>query len=299
MKILVTGGRGFIGGHVVEELAARGYEPVVFDRQIRKIDGVETILGDIRDPVAVDEAVAHTDGVIHLAGVLGTAETIANPLPAMKTNIEGGLHVLDSVTAHGVPLVNIAVGNWFEQNPYSISKYTVERFAEMYRREHGTHVVTVRALNAYGPRQVPARPYGPSKVRKIMPAFICRALTGIPIEVYGDGEQVMDVVHVTDVARALVNALGNVDALLGHQLEIGTGIPTTVNDVAKLVADAVDGCEIRHLPLRGGETPGVVVLADKTKVAPLIDPDAVTDPSEGIPATVEWFRSEWLPTWES
>jgi len=89
------------------------------------------------------------------------------------------------------------------QNTYSITKSTVERFVAMYNAERGTKVNVVRAMNAYGPRQVPAAPYGPSKVRKIAPSFICRALKGDPLEMYGTGSQVSDMVYVTDVAEAL------------------------------------------------------------------------------------------------
>jgi UDP-glucose 4-epimerase len=109
------------------------------------------VLGDIRDATSVTEAVSHADGVIHLAGVLGTQETIDNPRPAAETNILGGLNVLEAIAQYGVPAVNIAVGNHWMNNTYSITKSTVARFADMYNRYRGTRVSVVRALNAYGP----------------------------------------------------------------------------------------------------------------------------------------------------
>ena len=270
-KVLVTGGSGFIGSYVVERLLSDGLEVVVFDHSQKphSLDGVTTYLGDIRDDVAVTEAMSHVDGFIHLAGVLGTQETIANPKPAIMTNIVAGLNILEAAVQYDVSGVNIAVGNHWEHNPYSISKSTVERLVSMYRKYRGARVSTVRALNAYGPRQSVAEPYGTSRVRKIMPSFIMRALHGDPIEIYGDGEQVMDMIFVSDVADFLVDTL-YITAGVGPLTEIveaGTGRSTTVNEIAEAVRRAVmetniHDVEITHIPLRGGETPGAVVKAD-------------------------------------
>ena len=131
--VLVTGGGGFIGSYVVEELLRRQYKVVVFDTRWRKpIEGAEVVLGDTRDATSVTEAIAHVDGVIHLAGVLGTQETITNPRPAVETNVMGGLNVLEACAQYDLPLVNIAVGNWWMNNTYSITKNTVERFCDMW-----------------------------------------------------------------------------------------------------------------------------------------------------------------------
>jgi UDP-glucose 4-epimerase len=294
---LVTGAVGFIGSHVVDTLQARGRQVIAFDR--RTCPGTETILGDIRDPAAVTDAMSHADSWIHLAGILGTQETIANPVPAAETNILGGLNVLQAAAQYGLPGVNIAVGNHWESNTYSISKSTTERFCSMYRAYRGLPVTTVRALNAYGPRQTVAAPFGPSKVRKIMPSFICRALTGAPIEVYGDGNQVMDMVHVRDVASILVDALVRTEAHGGIDtvLEAGTGRRTTVLDIARTVGRVVGDPDIKHLPMRPGETPGAVVLADPATMKVLGPRPALITLEQGIAETVAWYRDNWLPGW--
>ena len=294
MKVLVTGGTGFIGSYVCDVLLGRGCEPLVFDRQAgrpRYAGAANVILGDVRDPVAVTEAVAHADAVIHLAGVLGTQETVGNPRPAAETNVLGSLNVFEAVAQYQLPAVYICVGNWWEQNSYSITKTCAERFAVMFNRERGTRISAVRAMNAYGPRQVPAAPFGPSKVRKIMPAFICRALTGQPLEVYGDGEQVMDMVHAADVAGALVEELFSPSGLDTPRV-VGTGARTTVNDIAEMVCRAAGQGEIVHVPLRPGESPGAEVLAPERRY------DFV-QLQAGTFETVEWFRERWLPTWRS
>lgn len=263
--ILVTGGAGFIGSYVTRLLLQRAYNVLVFDHSLRPNDrvGVATFVGDIRDPVAVTEAMAHADGFIHLAGVLGTAETIQNPGPAILTNVTGGLNVLEAAVQYDVPGVNIAVGNYWENNPYSISKNSVERLVHMYVAHRRARVTNVRALNAYGPGQSVAAPYGNSKVRKIVPSFVMRALHGDFIQVYGDGLQVMDMIYVEDVAEVLVDALEHT-MYHGPQptIEAGTGLNTTVIDVARAVRDLVPGAVIQFLPMRPGESAARPVVAD-------------------------------------
>jgi UDP-glucose 4-epimerase len=292
--VLVTGGNGFIGRYVVEELASRGYAPAVLDTRWREPSGgAQLVLGDVRDATSVTEAVAHADGVIHLAGVLGTQETIRNPRPAAEVNILGGLNVLEACSQYDVPLVNIAVGNYWMNNTYSISKNTIERFVEMHQRFRHSRMTTVRALNAYGPRQVAAEPFGPSKVRKVMPSFICRALTGMPIEIYGDGSQIMDMIYVEDVARILVSALEATQAGPQGTFQAGTGRRTTVNDIAAVVADEVTAVtnravEITHLPMRAGEDENSIVIGDPDTLKPL-DIGSLVTLEQGAKWTVAYF----------
>lgn len=297
-NVLVTGGAGFIGSYVVDRLLRDGHHVLILDHTAKHENpdrsGVTTYLGDMRDSVAVTEAMAHSDAFIHLAGVLGTQETIGNPVPAIMTNIQGGLNVLEAAAQYQLPGVNIAVGNHWEQNPYSISKSTVERLVWMYNLYRGTRISVVRALNAYGPRQSVAAPYGPSKVRKIMPSFIMRALHGDPIEVYGDGQQVMDMIFVSDVADILVDALYRTaaDGNFIHVLEAGTGANTTVLEIAETVVQEVGSGTIVHLPLRLGETPGAIVKADPSTLNVLYGPEGreFVPLGEGVRRTVEFYQ---------
>jgi UDP-glucose 4-epimerase len=304
MRIAVTGGAGFIGGHVVDELIDQGHDPLIFDHHGRRHrPDVDLMLGDTRDDTAVTEMAAHVEGIIHLASVLGTQETIANPRPAVTTNVISGLNVFEAGCQYDLPVVNIAVGNAGMDNPYSASKTCVESLGRMFAKDRGLRLNQVRAVNAYGPRQLMAAPYGHGRVRKIMPAFIARALTGVPIEVYGDGQQVSDMVHVRDVARALVNALeyaakGDVVPLA----EVGPVVHHTVLEVAKLVNECARGgvtddrLDIGHLPMRPGETPGAYVTADTTTLPAIgIDPAELIPLERGVLQTVAWFRENWLP----
>lgn len=287
-KILVTGGSGFIGSHVVDELRDRGYAVTIFDHYGKKPhrEDVEVFLGDTRDAVAVTEAVAVHDGVIHLAGVLGTQETINNPAPAVETNIMGGLNVFQACRQYGKPCVYIAVGNHWMNNSYSISKTTAERFALMFNKEHGTRIAVVRALNAYGPRQK-ALP-----VKKIMPNFILPALRGEAIQIYGDGSQIMDMIYVKDVAAILVDALDKDHKQFDSIFEAGTGRRTTVKQIAEMVIQAVGKGSIEYLPMRPGEPEHSVVLGDPETLVPLgIDPVKFFVPlEEGIKETVKYYE---------
>jgi UDP-glucose 4-epimerase len=293
VKVLVTGGAGFIGSATVSELRNRGHEPVIFGRTQRP--GTESILGDVRDATAVTEAVAHADAVIHLAGVLGTAETIWNPRPAAETNILGGINVLEACSQYQAPLVNIAVGNHFENSTYSITKTAVERFVKMYATFRDLPACNVRAYNVYGPGQSVAQPYGSSRVRKIIPSFITRALHGEPIQVYGDGSQVMDMIYITDAARCLVQALEKGPAN-GTVYHAGTGRRTTVSQIAGAVSYEVRqqagiDARIKWLPMRPGETPGSEVLAEVRSVEILgINPQDFTLLSDGLVSTVGYYR---------
>jgi UDP-glucose 4-epimerase len=305
MKVGVTGGMGFIGGYVVEELLERGHEPVVMDRQSQPLQEamwVPTFFGDVRDEVAMCEFAAHVEGMIHLAAVLGTQETVQNPRPAARSNLEGGLNFLEACTQYQIPGVYIAVGNWWMNNPYSITKNMIERFAAMYNADRNGRFNVVRAVNAYGPRQLAAAPFGPGKVRKITPALVCRALSGMPMELYGGGHQVSDMVHVKDVAKALVTSLeyANNNVILDKAVEVGSHRPVTVRHVANLINTLVpNSVPIVDLPMRPGEKEGDVVKADFTTLSQIdMDPQDLIGLDTGMHETVEWFRANEGTHWK-
>lgn len=314
MKVGVTGGQGFIGSHIVHALLSNGHEVVVFDRHNHKHlpDPVEFFQGDVRDSTAVVELAAHVDGIIHLAAVLGTQETISNPRPSAETNILGSLNVFEAANQYGLPMVYAGVGNhWMRDHgtgAYTISKTAAEDFTRMFNKYRDGRITTVRPVNAYGPGQSVAAPYGSSKVRKIMPSFICRALTGTAIEIYGDGTQVSDCVYVGDVARVFTGALeytatqGPADTPIG----VGPATSVTVNAIATLVANEVarqTGTEpvgVAHLPMRPGEVPNAVVQADVSTLLQLPEEyheEMFLPLSEGIESTVSYYLQSWLPGW--
>lgn len=304
MKVLVTGGLGFIGGHVVEELIKRNITPVVFDRFPPKSDNdlrlpqvpFEFFFGDIRDRNAVSEAVGFCDGAINLAGVLGTSETVDNPFPSAEANIMGGLNFLEACRQHKKKGVQIAVGNHFMNNTYAITKTTIERMALMYNKEHGTQIAVVRGLNVYGPRQKH------KPVRKITPNFICQALRGEPIKIFGSGESVMDMIYVKDIAAILVDALFSHD-IYDKTFSAGCGVKTTVNDIANLInkivgnMNLVSSAGVEHIDMRAGEVDNSIVLGEPETLLPLapenIDHYPLLSLEEGMAKTIEWYKTNY------
>lgn len=312
MKIGITGGMGFIGQHTARVARERGHDVVLFDhnaddRLVRHLDdneGVYGMLGDVRDEVDMRELAAHVDGIIHLAACLGTQETIKYPLPAAQTNVLGGLNFLEAVAQYGIAGAYIGVGNHWMQNTYSITKTTVERFVHMFNNDRGTHVNIVRAMNAYGPGQSVAPPFGSAKVRKITPSFVCRALTGMPIELYGGGYQTSDMCYVGDVAQALVRALecSARGETFEKPVEVGPDVSGTVRETAYLVAHLVaemygiPQSTLVDLPMRPGETPGAVVKADWLTLEQVNMTVADLKPLVvGMRETIEWYHDNWLP----
>lgn len=309
-KVGVTGGMGFIGRYVVEELQRKGYTSVIFDHHRRSEreypSGVEVFLGDVRDEVAMTEFAAHVDGIIHLAAVLGTQETIKNPRPAAHSNLQGGLNFLEACVQYNLPGVYIAVGNWWMNNPYSITKNMVERFVHMFNKDRGARINIVRAVNAYGPRQLAAEPFAHGKVRKITPSLVCRALSGMSMELYGGGKQVSDMVYVGDVAKALVLALeaarkGNV---LDHAVEVGPVEHKTIREVAEMVNEEMDQCamprvDIVSLPMRPGEKEGDKVTADAETLREIgFEPEDLVGFAFGLHETVQYFQGSEGKDWK-
>jgi UDP-glucose 4-epimerase len=252
MNVLVTGSAGFIGTWVRDALHRDGHVMTGFDGE-----------RDVRDARAIAKAIEddQVEAVINLAGVLGTAETFGDgERHAADVNIVGAVTIFDAAAKAGIPVVQIGTGHKGQPNPYAITKGAAEDLALARARWKGERIAVVRAYHAYGPGQKPFPPHGPSRVRKIIPSFVCRALTGMPLEINGDGTQLIDLVHVADVADVLVAAIGGP---YGEVTEAGTGKATSVYAAASEVIARCGGsaARIAHVPMRDGEPEGTTVVA--------------------------------------
>lgn len=238
MRVVVTGGTGFIGSAVCRELKERDHEPILFDRA----NGQDVMYDRLPD----------ADHCVHLAGLLGTDELFDTPDLAVDANIKGTLRVLEWCAVNAAGYTGILMPPVFA-SVYTATKLCAEHLAKAWHHTYSVPVSHVRAFNAFGPGQK----HGPGHPRKIIPAFATSAWRNEPLTVWGDGEQTVDLIHTSDLARMLVDATsyGNCETFDG-----GTGTAWTVNEVADMVITAADSAStIEYRPMRRGETPTEIV----------------------------------------
>jgi len=290
-RLLILGGDGFIGGYVADEAIARGFEVAVFDQyDHRRRSDVVAFLGDIRDAVSVRRAVSLADYAINLAAILGTQETIRTAVDCVETNLIGTLNFLQACIPgafHKVRGVQIGIGNYWMDSPYPITKRAALAFTRMFNKELGTEVAMVRAMHAYGERQK-AQP-----VRKIVPTFVLQALRGEPLSIYGDGEQIVDMIYVGDLAKILLDACTGRNVEYDRVYEAGLGRRLTVNEVAqKIVEAAGSSSELLRLPMRPGEEENAVICAHPETLEGLGSYEFVRF-EDGIRQVIDWYRSNY------
>jgi UDP-glucose 4-epimerase len=264
MRIAVTGGAGFLGRSTIAFGQAAGHEMHAIDRNAtgRAADFEDwradvtnwDVLADVLDTIRPDH-------VIHLAGVLGTAELFDDANRAVQVNVGGALNVIQWCTEQQAGYTTITMPDSGWANVYAATKGCAVTLAEAYRRHKGLRVSNVCAYNAYGPAQA----HGPGHPQKIIPTFARWAWNGEAIQVWGDGEQTVDLVHADDIARMLIDATAFGD---GETFDAGTGEALTVNQVADYVNevcgnldDADRSPRIEYLPMRAGEDPGTEIVA--------------------------------------
>lgn len=276
MKIAATGGNGFIGRATIAAAVRAGHMAWSFDRESH-----QDILGDLSGLALHGDPMNMPDTVIHLAGMLGTDELFDQAEEAVQANVIGTLRILEWCREHHVRYVGITMPPVFP-SVYTATKICATRLASAWNRTHGIAVSHVRAFNAYGPHQA----HGPGHPQKIVPTFATEAWAGRPIPVWGDGEQIIDLVSSHDVGRMLVEAAGHGDDAV---FDAGTGVPVTVNELAHRVLDWTGSTAgIEYKPMRRGEEAGALAAAqgdgwDRLGWKPELDWDRVE-------AAVRWYR---------
>jgi UDP-glucose 4-epimerase len=267
--MLITGGEGFIGSHLKKYFNASTYD--LKNKQ------------DILDRDALENAIIGQDYVLHLAGMLGTHELVDDVENAVKINILGTINVLDMCAKHKVRVLVASKPNVWK-NTYSITKECVENFVEMYRREHGLEAVITKWFNVYGPGQPLEEEIG---YKKAVPTWIVDTIRGKKIEIYGDGEQTMDLIHTDDICSSVDAILKNWEKCEGKTFEIGKD-EITCNDLAKMI-----GAEINHIPMRKGETPATRLKADTSLITELTGWKPIKGLEEGLKETIKWYENKY------
>lgn len=277
MKICVTGGHGFLGRATIAAASRAGHLAWSFDHS-RGHD----VLGDLSALHYTGSAPLRPDVVIHLAGILGTDELFDEVERAIDVNVRGAARILGWCRANGAGYVGITMPPVFP-SVYTATKLAADRLASAYHHAYGVPVSRVRAYNAYGPGQS----FGPGHPQKIIPTFAVTAWRGEPIPVWGDGQQIVDLVHARDVGRMLVDAASHGDDAV---FDGGTATPVTVNEVAHRVLDMTGSrAGIRHLPMRRGETDSRALSAAQGAGWARLDWKPLLDWSE-VEHTVRWYR---------
>ncbi|MDD5439079.1 MAG: NAD-dependent epimerase/dehydratase family protein [Candidatus Omnitrophica bacterium] len=266
MKVLVTGGNGFIGRHVVRELASRKIEVISFDitPPQEEIKGVTSIVGTIIDEFLLGEYMKQCDAVLHLAAVLGVKRAEKHLLKCLTINIQGTIKILEACVMNNIPRVlTVSSSEVFGDlnknkisetapfNPksgYAISKLAGEKYTEAFGKEYGLKYTVVRFFNIYGPGQV---------AEFVVPRFIKMVQHNIRPTIYGDGKQIRSFCHIGDAARALVDVFlhpssANQTFNIGNDLE-----PVTMEDVAfRVIKEAGSSLKPVYLPFSESDREG-------------------------------------------
>jgi UDP-glucose 4-epimerase len=297
MKVLVTGGAGFIGSHVVDKLIAHGHEPRILDLVPSPYHtDVDTLIGDLCDPDVAREAMAGCDSVVHLAAMADVDEVAKEPARTDRVNTHGTQVLLDAARETGVKRFVYASTIWVygdasdpeavdEDAPLGLPKhfYTATKIAgEMYTASYGELYGLEWTILRFG------IPYGPrARPTAVVPAFTAKALAGQPLTIAGDGTQSRRFVYVEDladgVARSLVPVAANrVYNLVGRE-------NTSVRAIARTVRDIVGDVKIVHIEGRAGDLRGGNISG--ARAAEELGWEPTTPFAEGVRRYVEWVTA--------
>jgi dTDP-glucose 4,6-dehydratase len=314
MRVLVTGGAGFIGSHFVKALLSGGDEAIVLDKltyagNTANLEGfdVELVVGDIADPEAVERAASGCDAVVNFAAESHVDRSILTPRAHIDTNVVGVQVLLERVRANDIRLVHVSTDEVYgdldqggssreedrlrPSSPYSASKAGGDLQVESYVRTYGVDALVTRGSNTYGPNQYP---------EKVLPLFITNALDGEPLPLYGDGRQIRDWLFVGDHCAGVGAALRLGRA--GEIYNIGGGAERENRDITARIIEATDAdpALVRHVEDRPGHDRRYSL--DTTKARRELSWEPLVTLDEGLARTVAWYRDNrawWEPIKQS
>ena len=305
---LVTGGAGFIGSHLTEELTRRGHTVRVADnlvtgkrRNLDHIPGVEFLEGDLADAAFAGRAVRGMDCVLHQAAIPSVPRSVSDPVTSNRANIDASLNVLVAARDAGVRRVvyagsSSAYGNTETLpkredmapqplSPYALQKLVAEQYCQMFTRLYGLETVTIRYFNVFGPRQDPGSPYS-----GVISLFSTALLEGRRPTIYGDGEQTRDFTYVSNVVDGVLRAC-DAPGVAGEVFNVATGGRISLNQLLD-VMNRIVGTNLRPIyeEARSGDVKDS--QADISKARRLLGYEPIETLEEGLRRTLDWCRSE-------
>ena len=304
---LVTGGAGFIGSHITEELIRRGEHVRVVDslitgkrQNLAHIPGVEFIEGDLAEADVARSVVKGVDFVLHQAAIPSVPRSVLDPVASNRANVDASLNLLVAARDAGVKRLvyagsSSAYGNTATLpktesmptgplSPYALQKLVAEQYCQMFTRLYGLETVTTRYFNVFGPRQDPSSPYS-----GVISVFISALIEGRPPTIYGNGEQTRDFTYVANVVDGVLRACHAKDAS-GEVINVATGGRISLNQLFQTVRDFVGAQqEPIYAETRAGDVRDS--QADIEKARRLLGYQPTVSFEDGLKKTVEWYRA--------
>jgi UDP-glucose 4-epimerase len=310
LRVLVTGGAGFIGSHIAEELIKLGCEVSLLDNLLTgKFENIKHLADnksfhflkdDIRDRNAAKEALKNVNVVFHEAALVSVFRSVENPQLTNDINVGGTLNLLLACLDSKVDLFVYASSSSVygeteklpkdEQitpspiSPYAVSKMAAENYVKVFHEVYSLKTVCLRYFNVYGPRQT-SGPYS-----GVIPIFISRLLRNKPPIIYGDGEQVRDFTYIKDVVRANLLVLDNEKAP-GEVFNIATGRPTSINKLTQVLLGITNRNHLK--PIYDKPRPGDIKqsYADIRKAKEILGYSPETSLEKGLSEFVDWYKT--------
>jgi nucleoside-diphosphate-sugar epimerase len=304
---LVTGGAGFIGSHLAEELVRRGQRVRVVDSLVTGKRGnlahlpeVEFIEGDLADLAVARRAVAGVDYVLHQAAIPSVPRSVQDPITSNRANIEASLNVLvaardervkrliyaGSSSAYGntPTLPKVETMPTAPLSPYALQKLVAEQYCQMFTRLYGLETVTIRYFNVFGPRQDPSSPYS-----GVISLFISALSEGRRPTIYGDGEHTRDFTYVANVVDGVLRAC-DAQGASGEVINVATGGRISLNQLFRTVRDLANAkIEPVYAEPRAGDVKDS--QADISKARRVLGYEPIVTFEEGLNRTLAWYRS--------
>lgn len=312
MRYLVTGGAGFIGSNLVEELVTRGEDVVVLDDLSTGsrsnlepwLDRIRLIEASVTDPAACRDACEGADYVLHQAALGSVPRSVENPGRTHEVNATGTLTLLqaarDAQVARFVYAASSsAYGNTAELpkhegmvpkplSPYAVAKLTGEHYCRAFTATYGLATVALRYFNVFGPRQDPNSQYA-----AVIPLFVAAAAAGEPPTIFGDGEQTRDFTYVSNVVAANLAACEAPEEAWGEMVNIGVGGRISINRLWAEISRLLDTeVQPHYASRRAGDVRDSMASLERARR--LIGYDPKVGLEEGLERTVRWFQQEAL-----